>query len=182
MSSHGPTAAELEARVEVLEAELAGAFKRLDDVEAERQEYLSDLQRVAAEFDNFRKRAVREREALVSRATERLIRALLPVLDDLDRAVEHASGGDAKLAEGVSLVGKHLRGALEKEGLVEIDTSGTFDPHVHEALLSQPSEQPEGSIVEVLQKGFRLGDVVVRPARVAVAAPAGRAQARGESR
>jgi molecular chaperone GrpE len=70
--------------------------------------------------------------------------------------------------EGVRLVQRELQEALGKEGLVEIETNGNFDPHVHEALLSQPSERDDGAILEVLQKGYRLGDRVLRPARVVV--------------
>lgn len=164
-------AADLAARVEELEGELQGALRKLDEVEAERQTFLGDLQRVAAEFDNFRKRSVRDREALVARATEQLVRELLPVLDDLERALEHGAQHEGeKLVEGVALVHRQLDATLRKEGLSEIDATGVFDPHVHEALLSQPSEEDEGTILQVVQKGYRLGDVVVRPARVVVAA------------
>jgi molecular chaperone GrpE len=97
--------------------------------------------------------------------------ALLPVLDALLRALEAAARHEeAQLEEGVQLVHRELAGILEKEGLLEIDTSGHFDPHSHEALLSQPSEREEGAVIEVLQKGYRLGDRVLRPARVIVAA------------
>lgn len=142
---------------------------RVAALEAERDEYLRDLQRVAADFDNFRKRASREQESLVARAHERLMKALLPVLDDLERAVDAAaSHEEAQLEEGVRLVARELRAALEREGLEEIATEGHFDPHVHEALLSQPSEAEEGSVIEVLQKGYRLGGRVLRPARVVI--------------
>ena len=145
------------------------AHERIAELEAERDEYLRDLQRVAADFDNFRKRASREQESLVARAHERLMKALLPVLDDLERALEAAAEHEeAKLEEGVRLVHRELRDALAKEGLVEIEADGRFDPHVHEALLSQPSGEEEGAILEVLQKGYRLGDRVLRPARVVI--------------
>ena len=95
------------------------------------------------------------------------------MLDDLERALAAAEQHEeAKLEEGVRLVHQELAAALEREGLAEIETNGRFDPHVHEALLSQPSEAEEGSVLEVVQKGYRLGDRVVRPARVVVAAPA----------
>ena len=145
---------------------------RLVELEAERDEYLNDLKRVAADFDNFRKRTARDQEALVARAHERLVRELLPVLDDLERALEAASDHEeAKLEEGVRLVHRALAGALEREGLAEIDTDGSFDPHRHEALLAQPSEADEGDVIQVLQKGYVLGDKVLRPARVVVAGP-----------
>ncbi len=145
--------------------------ERLQALEAERDEYLNDLQRVAAEFENYRKRTARDRADLVARATERLVKELLPVLDDLERALEAAAEHEeAKLEEGVQLVHRALASALGGEGLLEIATEGPFDPHVHEALLSQPSEGAEsGTVLQVLQKGYRLGDRVLRPARVIVA-------------
>ena len=100
---------------------------------------------------------------------ERVVAKLLPVLDDLERALEAAAQHEeAKLEEGVRLVHRELVEALAREGLVEVETDGQFDPHVHEALVSQPSEQEDGSVIEVLQKGYRLGDRVLRPARVVV--------------
>ena len=94
-----------------------------------------------------------------------------PILDDLERAVEAAERHEeAQLVEGVKLVEQSLRNALRKEGLVEIETDGAFDPHVHEALLTQPGGDAEpGSVLEVVQRGYRVGDKVVRPARVIVA-------------
>jgi molecular chaperone GrpE len=159
MTEKAPTKAELE--------------QRLGELERERDEYLNDLQRLVAEFDNYRKRAARDQESLVARAHERLVKELLPVLDDLERAlVAAAEHQEAKLEEGVRLVHRELVDALAREGLVEIATNGRFDPHVHEALLSQPSEADEGTVIEVLQKGYQLGGRVLRPARVVVAAAA----------
>ena len=146
--------------------------EQLAALEAERDEHLNDLKRVAAEFENYRKRVLRDQESLVARAHERLVKELLPVLDDLERALAAAEEHEeAKLEEGVRLVHRELADALAREGLAEIETSGVFDPHVHEALLSQPSDQDVGSVLEVVQKGYRLGDRVLRPARVVVAAP-----------
>ena len=127
--------------------------------------------RLAADFDNYRKRTAREHAELTQRANERLLNELLPVLDDLERALEAAAEHDeAKLEEGVRLVHRSLLGLVERHGLTEIDTEGAFDPHVHEALLAQPAEgAEEGSVLQVLQKGYRLGDKVIRPARVIVA-------------
>ena len=155
MTEKQPTKAELE--------------QRLAEAEAQRDEYLDDLRRVAADFENYRKRAVRDQESLVARAHERLVKELLPVLDDLERALEAAAEHEeAKLEEGVRLVERALRAVLAREGLIEIEADGHFDPHVHEALLSQPSEAEDGAIIQVLQKGYRLGDRVLRPARVVV--------------
>ena len=127
--------------------------------------------RLAADFDNYRKRTAREHAELTQRANERLLNELLPVLDDLERALEAAAEHEeAKLEEGVRLVHRQLADTLRREGLEEVPTDGMFDPHVHEALLAQPVEGREsGEIVDVVQKGYRLGDRVLRPARVVVA-------------
>ena len=139
--------------------------------EAKAQEHLDDLKRLAAEFENYKKRTAREQASLSTRATEGLVKELLPIVDDLERALEAAEEHEeAKLEEGVRLVHRRLADVLEREGLDEIETNGKFDPHIHEALLSQPSEADEGSVIEVLQKGYRLGDRVLRPARDVVAA------------
>jgi len=126
--------------------------------------------RLAADFDNYRKRVAREYVEVTARANERLLNELLPVLDDLERALEAAaSHEEAKLEEGVQLVHRSLAGLLERHGLSEIAAEGAFDPHVHEALLSQPGEGAEtGTVLQVIQKGYRLGDRVLRPTRVIV--------------
>ena len=149
----------------------APAPDELAKLTAERDEYLALAQRVQADFENYRKRAVRDQERLVAHAHERLVRELLPILDDLERALEAGEQHEeAKLVDGVKLVEQALRSALAKEGLVEIETDGPFDPHVHEALLTKPSPDAEpGAVLEVVQRGYRVGDRVVRPARVSVA-------------
>ena len=137
--------------------------------EKERDEYLDALQRLKAEFDNYRKRVARDQQELAARAHERLVKELVPVLDDLERALEAMTQHEeAKLEEGVRLVHRSLADLLAREGLVEVETDGKFDPHTQEALLSQPSEEEEGAVLEVLQKGYKLGDRVLRPARVVV--------------
>jgi len=129
------------------------------------------LLRLAADFENYKKRAAREREEYVRLANERLLKELIPVLDDLERALVAAEQHEeAQLEEGVALVHKSLVSLLERNGVSEIAADGKFDPHVHEALLAQPAEDKEqGDVVDVLQKGYKLGDRVVRPARVIVA-------------
>ena len=114
----------------------------------------------------------RGRELAMHEANPLFELRLLVLLDDLERALAAAEEHEeAKLEEGVRLVHRELADALAREGLAEIETNGVFDPHVHEALLSQPSDQDVGSVLEVVQKGYRLGDRVLRPARVVVAAP-----------
>jgi len=138
-------------------------------VQKERDEYLDALQRLKAEFDNYRKRVARDQHELAARAHERLVRELVPVLDDLERALEFATAHEeAQLEDGVRLVHRALADALAKEGLAEIATDGKFDPHTQDALLSQPSEAEEGTVIQVLQKGYLLGERVLRPARVVI--------------
>jgi molecular chaperone GrpE len=147
--------------------ESAPAHSTAEPAQAPDESYL----RLAADFDNYRKRVAREQVDLTRRANERLLNELLPVLDDLERALEAATEHEeAKLEDGVRLVHRSLLGLVERHGLSEIETEGAFDPHVHEALLAQPGEgAEEGSVLQVLQKGYKLGDKVLRPARVIVA-------------
>jgi molecular chaperone GrpE len=156
----------LEEAEEVVEAP-AGTESDADAlarVTRERDEYLDALQRLKAEFDNYRKRVARDQRELAARAHERLVLEVVPVLDDLERALAHEGDMD----EGVRLIHRQLSDALAREGLTEVSTEGKFDPHTQEALLSQPSDQEEGTVIEVVQKGYKLGDRVVRPARVVV--------------
>jgi molecular chaperone GrpE len=137
----------------------------------EEQEVDDRLLRLAADFDNYKKRAARERAEYIALANERLLKELLPILDDLERALNAAEQHEeAQLEDGVRLVHRSLASLLERQGVKEIATDGKFDPHVHEALLAQPAEDKQpGDVVDVIQKGYTLGDRVVRPARVIVA-------------
>src|SRR5438045_8514946 len=112
--------------------------EQLAALEAERDERLNDLKRVAADFENYRKRVARDQESLVARAHERLVKELLPVLDGLERALDASRDTETRsVEEGVRLVHRELKDALDREGLAEIETNGRFDPHVHQALLQQ---------------------------------------------
>ncbi|HEX2358763.1 MAG TPA: nucleotide exchange factor GrpE, partial [Solirubrobacterales bacterium] len=124
--------------VENSEEELVEEIDETEALRAENEELIDTLQRVKAEFDNYRKRAARDQESLVARAHERLVKELLPVLDDLERALGAAEQHEeAKLEEGVRLVHRALAAALSREGLEEVPVDGRFDPYVHESLLSQ---------------------------------------------
>jgi molecular chaperone GrpE len=150
--------------------------EELAEVTRQRDQYLDALQRLKAEFDNFRKRVARDQGDLVARASEQLVKQLLPVLDDLERALDAAAThSEGELEDGVRLVHRALADTLAREGLVEVATDGPFDPHTQEALLTQPSEADEGTVIQVLQKGYRLGDRVLRPARVVVSSGGGEA-------
>jgi molecular chaperone GrpE len=162
---------DVEEQVEGAAAEEVAALDPVAELTQQRDEYLDALQRLRAEFDNYRKRVAREQLELTTRANERLIGELLSVLDDLERALEAATAHEeAKLEEGVALVHRSLADLLTRNGLTEIATEGAFDPHTQEALLAQPSSEDEGTVIQVLQKGYTLGDRVLRPARVVVSA------------
>jgi molecular chaperone GrpE len=138
---------------------------RADPVE---RDYLDDLRRVQAEFDNYRKRMMKQQAELAERATVRLVERLLPVLDNFERAISHGEGG-----EGVALVFKELKGALEAEGVEEIPSEGVpFDPRVHEAVESHEDRNVEEPISQsVYRRGYRIKDHVIRAAMVVVARP-----------
>jgi molecular chaperone GrpE len=147
----------------------------LVDTQRERDEYLDLAKRTKADFENFRRRMTAEAQAAAARGRGELIRDVVPVLDDLERALQAAGldpEGDSEdgLAHGVLLVFRSLRDSLSRNGIESVDPKGEkFDPMVHEALSTQPVEGTEsGVVVEVLQKGYRLGDQLIRPARVVV--------------
>src|SRR5687768_16686124 len=141
------------------------------------EEYLNALQRERAEFLNFKRRTAEERQRELGLAAEDLIRKVLNLADDFDRAIEARPESIAAdpWFEGVSVIDRKLRQLLESEGVSAIDaTPGTpFDPRDHEAIANVPgTDRPEGEIVEQIRRGYRLRDRVLRPALVAVAAGA----------
>ena len=147
----------------------------LADAQRERDEYLELAKRTKADFENYRKRMGAEVEAAGGRGKAAVIREVVPVLDDLERAIQAAGldpEGDSEdaLAHGVLLVFRSLRDSLARNGVEAVDPKGEkFDPMAHEALSTLPAEGIEsGVVVEVMQKGYRLGEQLIRPARVVV--------------
>jgi len=143
------------------------------ELEAERDKYLELAQRTQADFENYRKRAAKEAAAAGGRAKAGLVRELLPVLDNLERALQLATGGGGNgdaFVEGVRLVHADLVGVLQRSGVESFDPSGEpFDPTLHEALSTRPQDGAHpGTVVEVVEKGYRLNDTILRPARVVV--------------
>ena len=139
----------------------------------ERDEYLDLAKRTQADFENYRKRAAKDLSATGNRARIGVIREILPVVDNLERALSVAPAGDGDaFVEGVRLVYRELEGALARAGVEAIEPEGdTFDPNVHEALSMRPQDGAEsGTVIDVIEKGYRTADTVVRPARVVVAA------------
>ncbi|RKS80492.1 molecular chaperone GrpE [Motilibacter peucedani] len=137
-------------------------------LEMQLAERTADLQRLSAEYANYRRRVDRDREAVRETALASVLTAFLPVLDDIDRAAAHG-----ELVGGFKAVADSLSAAVEKLGLVRFGEVGDpFDPTVHEALMHELSaEVTQATAVQILQPGFRIGERVVRPARVAVAEP-----------
>ena len=141
--------------------------EELEATRLERDQYLDALRRLKAEFENSRKRQERERVRILSMASERLVQDLLPVLDNLDRALE--AGGDIR--EGVQATREQLAEVLAEEGLLPVASDGQpFDPNVHDAVMGQPSnEHEEGTIIQTFQTGYVLNGKPIRPAKVVVA-------------
>jgi molecular chaperone GrpE len=146
--------------------------EELARVEDERDQYLDALMRLKAEFDNYRKRTERDRQAVVTAAQSEVVRGLLPVMDNLERAVAALGDRGDEIFAGLEMVRGQLAGLLAAHGVEEIDATGhPFDPNVHEAVAQVPSaEHPDGAVVQVIEKGYRISDQVLRPSRVVVAA------------
>ncbi len=166
---------------EVVEEAADDRAAQAEQVAAERDQYLDALQRLKAEFDNYRKRNERERQSAATGATREVVRDLLPVIDNLERAVaalgdqgEPAAPGAAGIVAGLEMVRGQLAGLLVGHGVEEIPAAGVaFDPTVHEAIASVPSpEHTEGTIIEIVEKGYRHSEHVLRPTRVVIAGPA----------
>jgi molecular chaperone GrpE len=139
-------------------------------LERERDEYLDMARRAQADFENYRKRAAKEAAAAGQRAKSGLVRELLPVVDNLERALASAGEGEQHLAEGVRLVHAELIAVLERNGVEQFDPSGErFDPGEHEALSMRSQDGEEsGVVLDVVEKGYRANGTILRPARVVV--------------
>jgi molecular chaperone GrpE len=145
---------------------------------AERDRLRDQLLRTAADFDNFRKRTRKEAEEARARGRDDMLKELLPVLDNFERAIEHAdAGGDAQaVLAGLTMVQKLVTDTLERAGVRMVDEVGVaFDPSIHDALSQEATDEvPPGTVVRIVQKGYRVGDRLVRPATVVVAVAASR--------
>jgi molecular chaperone GrpE len=141
-------------------------------VQRERDEYLDLARRSQADFENYRKRTAREAAAAGERAKSGLVRELLPVVDNLERALASAAEGERHLAEGVQLVHSELLAVLERNGVEQFDPRGDrFDPAEHEALSMREQDGTEsGLVLDVVEKGYRANGTILRPARVVVSA------------
>ena len=160
--------------LEAAQRDTQTAVAERDDLQRERDEYVGALQRERAEFTNYKRRTAEEREATLGLANEGLLRKVLVLADDFDRAIEARPDaiGDDPWVEGIAAIDRKLRQLLESEGVSPIEASPgvRFDPRHHEAVANVPNTgRPDGEIVEELRRGYRLRDRVIRPALVAVA-------------
>ncbi len=146
---------------------------KLEEKTKEAEDNYNKFLRMQADFDNFRKRVAREREEIYSTCLEGIVKELLPVVDNMERAVSafRGDGLDSKYVDGIDMVNKQLLGVLDKSGVKEIESAGKeFDPNVHHAVMQVDAEdEQENTVIEVFQKGYTLGSKVVRPSLVKVA-------------
>lgn len=163
----GEKSAEEEPEEHVDESTDPALLEELERLRNERDDYLDAMRRIKAEFDNFRKRQERERERFTRMAAESLVTELLPVMDNLERAIE--SEGDVR--DGVRATRDQLSKVLEQVGLVPVASDGErFDPNFHEAVMGQPSEEhEEGTVIQTFQRGYVLNGKPIRAAKVVVA-------------
>lgn len=151
----------------------AGATVDVDEIQRQRDEYYDRLLRKTAEFDNYRKRIERDRQNMAESAAADLVRDLLPLVDDLERALKAEANADAAqpYRRGVELIHRQLLEILRKRGVKAIEAVGAdFDPHFHEAVSYEPAKgRGEGEVIEEFGRGYMLGDRLIRPAMVKVA-------------
>ena len=172
-SAAAADAESLQKKLAMLEAQLEESFKRARETGDRLKDTHDRLLRTAAEFDNFRKRAVKEKEDVQRFGIERLLKDFLPVMDNLERALDHAEQHEPRqVIEGVRLVQKLFESTLAKHGVVGFSALGKpFDPGLHEALMQQDSDEPAGTVVSEMARGYKLNERLVRPAAVVVAKP-----------
>lgn len=175
MEDKGESAEEKEAEAPEEEKELiVQSLEEIERIKAEAEAARDRLLRAAAEYDNLRKRLEREREEAMKYIAERIVLDIIPILDNLERAIKSAKSDQNKnfdaLLQGVEMIHKQMLNVLEKYGVSVIEAQGQpFDPRVHEAIMQIPSpDHPENTVVEEFEKGYMLHDKVIRPAKVIV--------------
>lgn len=155
----------------------AAQFEQLEQENAQLKQQLEELKdkymRMYADFDNYKKRMVKEKYDLISTAAQDTLSSLLPVLDDFDRAKKNAEAGNSqeRFSEGIYLVYQKLYSLLRMKGLEEMETNGAvFDPELHEAFteIPAPSEEMKGKIIDTLEKGYKLNDRIIRHPKVVI--------------
>jgi len=161
---------EAEAGQTVSLEEFEALKKQLEENQAQAAEYKDGWQRAVADFQNYRKRVERENSGVYQNALAEIIKSYLPIVDDLERALQ-SRPADLAWVEGIELIYRKLQAILEAEGVKRIEAEGqVFDPNVHEAISQEPAEgQESGRVIAVVQNGYMLGERVIRPAMVRVA-------------
>lgn len=164
------TSQDTSSEVEQLSAEVEELKKKLEETAAKTSEYKDSWLRSQAEFQNYRKRMERDKDVTYLSLKGDIIKRILPVLDDLERALQNRSGDDA-WASGIELVARKFQNILESEGIKKIEAVGMeFDPIFHEAISHEPADGVEsGHVISVVQNGYMIGERVIRPALVRVA-------------
>jgi len=160
-----------EASTPTSSGDAGAADKDVGDVRQERDDYLEHWRRTAAEFDNYRKRVERERRERAEGAAADLLRQLLPIVDDFERALQADEGAGDAYRRGVEIIYRQVTELLRKSGVTPVETVGAaFDPRYHQAVNAEPSSgRPDGEILEEYRRGYMLGDRLLRPAMVKVA-------------
>jgi molecular chaperone GrpE len=164
-------AVESPENAEQANAEIEALMKRLEEAEAKVVEHRDGWQRAQADFINYKSRVQRDQESMKSVMKSDIIKKFLPVLDDLERALQNRPSDSGSWIGGIELIHKKLQSILESEGVTRIEAEGQlFDPNFHEAISHEPNETVEsGHVIAVVQSGYMLGDHVIRPALVRVA-------------
>jgi molecular chaperone GrpE len=164
------TSGDVSESVAQLSAEIDILKKKLEEAESKTSEYKDSWLRSQAEFQNYRKRLERDNEVMYLSMKGDIIKRVLPVLDDLERALQNRAADDA-WASGIELIARKFQNILESEGLKRIDALGKeFDPNFHEAISHEPANGAQsGHVIGVVQNGYMLGERVIRPALVRVA-------------
>ena len=155
-----------------LKEQVAELNKALEAEKEQSDKYLKNWQYTQADLENYRKQVAKERQSVQEQLKANALRSYLDILDDVERCLQHLPEEEDgnKWAGGIELIYRKMLTYLESEGVARIETSGEFDPLLHEAISSEPSEQvPSGHIIGVVQTGYRIGNRVLRPARVRVA-------------
>ena len=154
----------------MLSAEVEALKKQLEEAEARVSEYKDSWMRSQAEFQNYKKRIERDNDMLRAHMKGDIVKKILPVLDDLERALQNRPA-DESWANGIELIARKFQSVLESEGIKRIEAEGKeFDPNFHEAISNEPNDEVEsGHVIAVVQNGYMLGEGVIRPALVRVA-------------
>ncbi len=150
--------------------EIGELEQKLEEKEKEATAHYEKYLRAVADFDNYKKRAIRDRAEAIKYGNEEIIKDILPFMDSLDRALEHSAGDVQSFKDGVALIQEQLLCCLKKHGVEKIDAAGqTFDPNFHEALMQVDSdEHDDNKVVSEMEKGYLLNGRLIRPSRVCV--------------